>query len=426
VLTNQSLNAQPDLSVAINNLHKRASLACRERAIQVTELVSPTSIGAAPSPQPPAPAKLASFFQNTHPHAPPHARCVQNERLTHHMTMIQKPLRTASGRDASVAQAPGLRTIKSEPLPTLSLSLVLRTVLLFLSQRRALRHWMETSPAAQRLTSRFIAGTTLQQELAVCQNLDHQGILATLDHLGESVTSLAEAERSRDAYLAALDQISARNLRATVSVKPTQLGLSLSEEACRDNVERLVIRAKSVGSVVEIDMESSAFVDPTLALVYRLHESYGCVRAVIQAYLYRSESDIENLCNRKIPVRLCKGAYKEPSDIAFPDKNDVDKNYVRLMTRLLDAGTYPAIASHDEKIINQALQYVKERNIAPDRFEFQMLFGISRELQKRLVAGGHRLRLYVPYGDAWYPYFMRRLAERPANVVFLARNLLKS
>jgi proline dehydrogenase len=342
------------------------------------------------------------------------------------MIQIPNPLPDLGADDASVAQAPGLRRNKPEACPTLSLFQVLRTTLLFLSQRRGLRHWMETSPAAQRLTSRFIAGITLQQELAVCQNLDSQGILATLDHLGESVTSLAEAERSRDAYLAALDQISVQNLKATVSVKPSQLGLGLSEDACRANVERLVIRAKSIGSVVEIDMESSAFVDRTLALVYRLHESYGCVRAVIQAYLYRSESDIENLCKQQIPVRLCKGAYKEPSDIAFPHKNDVDKNYVHLMTRLLDTGTYPAIASHDEKIINRALEHVKERNIAPDRFEFQMLYGISRELQKQLVAGGHRLRLYVPYGDAWYPYFMRRLAERPANVVFLARNLLKS
>ena len=299
-------------------------------------------------------------------------------------------------------------------------------MLLFLSQRRGLRHWMETSPAAERLTSRFIAGNTLDQELAVCQTLDSQGMLATLDHLGESVTSLAEAEGSRDAYLAALDQIATRKLTATISVKLTQLGLDFSDDACRANVERLVIRAKSVGSVVEIDMESSAHVDRTLALVYRLHESYGCVRAVIQAYLYRSESDIENLSKQQIPVRLCKGAYKEPSDMAFPDKNDVDKNYVLLMTRLLDHGTYPAIASHDEKIIDQALQYAKERNIAPDRFEFQMLYGISRDLQKRLVQGGHRLRLYVPYGDAWYPYFMRRLAERPANVVFLARSLLRS
>jgi proline dehydrogenase len=285
---------------------------------------------------------------------------------------------------------------------------------------------METSPAAQRLTSRFIAGNTLQQELAVCQSLNGEGILATLDHLGESVTSLAEAERSRDAYLSALDQVAALSLKATVSVKLTQLGLDFSEDQCQANVERLVERAKAIGSAVEIDMESSAYVDRTLALVTNLHAKHGSVRAVIQAYLYRSESDIENLSKLSIPVRLCKGAYKEPSDIAFPDKNDVDNNYVRLMTRLLDYGAYPAIASHDEKIIQRALQYVKERNIAPDRFEFQMLYGIGRDLHKRLVKDGHRLRLYVPYGDAWYPYFMRRLAERPANVVFLARNLLRS
>jgi len=285
---------------------------------------------------------------------------------------------------------------------------------------------METSPLAERLTSRFIAGNTLDQELAVCRNLSAEGILATLDHLGESVTSLAEAERSRDSYIAALDQIAALGLKATVSVKLTQLGLDFSEPQCRANVERMVERAKAIGSTVEIDMESSGYVDRTIALVSDLHARYGSVRAVIQAYLYRSESDIESLSKQSIPVRLCKGAYKEPSDVAFPAKQDVDKNYVRLMMRLLDAGTYPAIASHDEKIIRQALDYIRERNIAPDRFEFQMLYGINRELQRRLVAGGHRLRLYVPYGDAWYPYFMRRLAERPANVLFLARNLLKT
>jgi proline dehydrogenase len=303
---------------------------------------------------------------------------------------------------------------------------VFRSVLLFLSQSRGLRHWMETSSAADRLTSRFIAGNTLERELAVCQSLNKEGFLATLDHLGESVTSLEEAEGSRDAYLAALDQIARMSLKATVSVKLTQLGMDFSEAECRANVERLVERAKGIGSGVEIDMESSHYVERTLDLVSHLHAQYGSVRAVIQAYLYRSESDIENLCKQGIPVRLCKGAYKEPSDVAFPDKKDVDRNYVRLMTRLLDTGVYPAIASHDEKIIRRALEYVKERNIAADRFEFQMLYGISRDLQRRLVEGGHRLRLYVPYGDAWYPYFMRRLAERPANVLFLVRNLLKS
>ncbi|HTA71918.1 MAG TPA: proline dehydrogenase family protein [Bryobacteraceae bacterium] len=285
---------------------------------------------------------------------------------------------------------------------------------------------METSSAAERVTSRFIAGHTLEREVAVCRRLNAEGILASLDHLGESVKSLEEAQRSRDAYLGALDQIATLGLQATVSVKLTQLGLDFSEAACRANVEQLVKRAKAIGTMVEIDMESSEYVDRTLALVSNLQATLGSVRAVIQAYLYRSASDIEDLCRQSIPMRLCKGAYKEPSDVAFPHKVEVDQNYVRLMTKLLERGTYPAIASHDERIISQAVQYVKERNITPDRFEFQMLYGIRRDLQRRLVADGYRLRLYVPYGDAWYPYFMRRLAERPANVLFLVRNLLKS
>jgi proline dehydrogenase len=276
------------------------------------------------------------------------------------------------------------------------------------------------------LTSRFIAGHTLEREIAVCRRLNAEGILASLDHLGESVKSLEEAERSRDAYLAALDQIATLGLQATVSIKLTQLGLDLSEARCRANVEQLVQRAKAIGTSVEIDMESSEYVDRTLALVSGLHARFGSVRAVIQAYLYRSESDIEDLCRQSIPVRLCKGAYKEPSDVAFPHKLEVDRNYVLLMTKLLEHGTYPAIASHDERIIPQAVQYARERNITPDRFEFQMLYGIRRDLQRRLVSDGYRLRLYVPYGDAWYPYFMRRLAERPANLLFLVRNLLKS
>jgi len=285
---------------------------------------------------------------------------------------------------------------------------------------------METSPAADRLTSRFVAGSTIEREVAVCQKLNADGYLATLDHLGESVNSLAEAEKSRDAYLAALDHIAKLNLKATVSIKLTQLGLDYSEADCRANVECLVTRAKSIGSMVEVDMESSVYVDRTLALVSDLHARYGSVRAVIQAYLYRSESDIHNLCKQSIPVRLCKGAYRESSDVAFPRKKDVDANYVRLMFELYDHGAYPAIASHDENILDRALSYIRERNITADRFEFQMLYGVGRDLQRRLVAAGYRVRLYVPYGDAWYPYFMRRLAERPANVIFLARNLLKS
>ena len=285
---------------------------------------------------------------------------------------------------------------------------------------------METSPAADRLTSRFVAGSTLEREVAVCQKLNADGYLATLDHLGESVTSLEEAQQSRDAYLAALDQIAKLQLHATVSVKLTQLGLDLSEAECRANMECLAARAKAMGGMVEVDMESSAYVDRTLAVVSDLHARYGSVRAVMQAYLYRTASDVENLCRQSIPIRLCKGAYGEGSDVAFPNKKDVDANYVRLMLELFDHGTYPAIATHDENILNRAMGTIRERNIAADRFEFQMLYGVRRDLQRRLVAAGFRLRLYVPYGNAWYPYFMRRLAERPANVLFLVRNLLKS
>jgi len=303
---------------------------------------------------------------------------------------------------------------------------VLRSLLLFLSRQPWLRHWMETSPAADRLTSRFIAGHTLEREIAVCQRLNRDGYLASLDHLGESVTSLEEAGSSRDAYLSALDRVAELGLQATVSVKLTQLGLDFSETECENNVDRLVRRASEIGTAVEIDMESSAYVDRTLALVARLHARYGHVRAVIQAYLYRSQSDIESLCRLRIPVRLCKGAYKESSDVAFPKKQDVDRNYVHLMQTLFRDGVNPAIASHDERIVRQAIELVQEQKLGADRFEFQMLYGISRDLQRRLTAEGYRLRLYVPYGDAWYPYFMRRLAERPANVLFLMRNLMKS
>jgi proline dehydrogenase len=302
---------------------------------------------------------------------------------------------------------------------------VLRSLLLVLSRQLWLRHWMETSPAAERLTSRFIAGSTLEREVTVCQKLQADGYLTTLDHLGESVTSLKEADQSRDTYLMAIDEIARLNLQATVSVKLTQLGLDLSDAAARSAIECLVARAKSIGRMVEVDMESSQYTGRTLALVSELHAKYGSVRAVIQAYLHRSEGDIEDLCRQSIPVRLCKGAYREPPEVAFPRKKDVDANYVRLMLELFNRGAYPAIATHDQNILRTAIGHIRERKISSDRFEFQMLYGIGREWQRRLVTDGFRLRLYVPYGDAWYPYFMRRLAERPANVLFLARNLLK-
>jgi proline dehydrogenase len=272
-----------------------------------------------------------------------------------------------------------------------------------------------------------VAGQSLTDGIRVLQRLEKERITATLDFLGENVTSLEEAAQSRESYLKALEAIRVNQLQATVSIKLTQFGLDFSQEACVNNVVALVEQARSMGSRVEIDMESSEYTDRTLEIVTSLHHQFGgFVRAVIQAYLHRSENDIRVLNGHRIPVRLCKGAYDEPAKVAFALKPEVDANYIKLMKLLLDEGTNPAIASHDESIVTQALQHIREQKIASDRFEFQMLYGIRRDLQRRLAAEGYRLRLYVPYGDAWYPYFMRRLAERPANVLFIAKNLIRS
>jgi proline dehydrogenase len=303
---------------------------------------------------------------------------------------------------------------------------MMRSTLLFLSRRRWLRQWMETSSFAQPLTRRFIAGRTLDEELAVCRRLESESILATLDHLGENVSSVEESRASRDSYLQILDSISGAGLRATVSVKPTQLGLALGEDLCLENISALVERARVLATAVEIDMEESDYVDRTLQVVNTVHQRYGSVRAVIQAYLFRSEGDIARLNAAGIPVRLVKGAYREPHTVAWPRKADVDTSFLRLTRQLLEHGTNPAVATHDAAIIAETTRWASARSIAPRSFEFQMLYGIRRDLQRQLVADGYRVRLYVPYGDAWYPYFMRRLAERPANVIFLARNLLRA
>ena len=284
---------------------------------------------------------------------------------------------------------------------------------------------MENSRLAQRLSSRFVAGKTLDDALRVGRRINSEGIGLTLDHLGESVTSLEEAARARDVYIRTLSAIHENDIRGNVSLKLTQFGIDLSAEQCRTNVALLVERANALSSFVRIDMESSEYTDRTLQLVEDLHAQYGCVGTVIQAYLRRSRADIERLCARGIRVRLCKGAYLEPASVAFPNKADVGRNFVGLMKLLLEQGHYPAIATHDERIIEQAKAYAAKRQIAADRFEFQMLFGIRRDLQRKLVAQGYRLRLYVPFGQAWYPYLMRRLAERPANVFFIARHFFR-
>jgi len=304
--------------------------------------------------------------------------------------------------------------------------MILRETLLFLSRRRRLRRWVETSPLARRLTARFIAGQRLEDAVSVSRRLNRKGLLVTLDHLGENITSEAEVRASRDACLEALCRISEHRLEATVSIKPSQFGLDVSEELCREHVEAVVREAARIGTYVEVDMEAREYVEPTLRLVVKMHERYGNVRGVIQAYLRRSRSDLEMLCERGVPVRLCKGAYSAPSAVAFTRRREVNQSFLDLALILLDRGVYPGFATHDEGLITAIRRWAREQGIPSDRYELQMLYGIRRDLARRLTGEGCRLRLYVPYGEAWYPYFMRRLAEHPANLLLLARNLVRA
>jgi proline dehydrogenase len=301
-----------------------------------------------------------------------------------------------------------------------------RELFLYLSRQPALRKWMEAWPPSHKVTRRFVAGDTLEEALVVCERLQREGIFSTLDHLGENVRTIEEASASCDAYVSALEQIGDWHLSSTIAIKLTQFGLDLSREACLENVRRLEAKAKTAASRVEIDMEASAYTERTLALAIQAGSECGCVRICVQAYLHRSAVDIDRLNAAAVPVRLVKGAYREPPSMAIARKQDVDANYVSLMKTLLDHGVYPAIATHDEKIIREAIGYVKGRSIRPDSFEFQMLYGIRRDLQRSLIEQGYRLRLYVPYGTEWYPYFMRRLAGRPANVSFPVKMFFKS
>jgi proline dehydrogenase len=302
----------------------------------------------------------------------------------------------------------------------------LRRTLLYLSHHRGLRRVAETSSLARRLASRFVAGDTLEDALRVCTKIREQGITATLDYLGENVTSLEEAAACRDVYCRTLRSMKAAGLEPNVSLKLTQFGLDLSPEACEANVAQLVHTAAQIGGFVRFDMESSEYTDRTLSLVTRLHARFGACGTVIQAYLRRSAGDVNCLSRERIRVRLCKGAYLEAPEVAFPDKRDVDRNYLELARTLLADGPYPAIATHDVNMIAGVKQFASAQGIARDRFEFQMLFGIRRDLQRQLILDGYRLRVYIPFGEAWYPYFMRRLAERPANLLFLLKNLGRS
>lgn len=308
---------------------------------------------------------------------------------------------------------------------------MLRTFFVRLSENSTLRHFAERSSLGHRVSSRFVAGTEIADAVRATQAINRAGMSVTIDNLGENVTNPDEARHSAQLYDQILDAIVANQLNANISLKLTHMGLDVDEKLARDIVGGLVAKAASMDPTgfVRVDMEGSAYTQRTLDFVQELHRMPGnanSVGTVIQAYLKRSESDIEKLLAEGIRIRLCKGAYKEPAEIAFAAKSDVDANYVKLSKILLKSGIYHGLATHDENMIRQAEAFATNEKISPDAFEFQMLYGIRRDLQQSLVRRGWRLRIYIPFGTEWYPYFMRRLGERPANVLFIARNLLRA
>jgi proline dehydrogenase len=310
----------------------------------------------------------------------------------------------------------------------------LHLLLLYLSKAGWARQIVTQMSLARSVARRFVAGENIAEAITAVQELNAKGMNVTLDFLGESVTNPAEAGAARDEILAMLDAIQAHGLNANVSVKLTQLGLRIDENLALENVRSLLERAQLYNNKVRIDMEESAVTDLTLGIYGRLRDDFGFghrVGIVIQAYLYRSEADVAQLIEKGAWVRLCKGAYAEPSDVAFPVKANTDENYVKLTQMMLSEearqrGVYLGVATHDEQMIQATLDYANAQHISPQAYEFQMLYGIRRDLQEKLVNDGYQVRVYVPYGTAWYPYFMRRLAERPANLWFFVSNFLRN
>ena len=302
---------------------------------------------------------------------------------------------------------------------------MLRSILLKLSESKGVAHWVTTNPTMRRMSHRFVAGETLEEALQAARACNDAGMLATLDYLGENVSTTTDAQKARDAYLEIFDRIAQEKLNANVSCKLTQLGLDISPEFCEGLVLSIAERASAYESFLRIDMEGSIYTQRTVELVKRVRAQTPTVGTVIQSYLYRSESDVHDLLSYGCRIRLCKGAYKESVEVAYPRKADVDGNYVRLMRMLLPSGFYHGIATHDPRMIAETIRWAAEKQISKDDFEFQMLYGVRTDLQRQLVRDGYRLRVYIPYGRDWFPYFMRRLAERPANVGFFLRNLFR-
>ena len=308
---------------------------------------------------------------------------------------------------------------------------MLRALFISLSESRSLRSIAEKSAVGQRLSSRFVAGIQVADAIRVASELNKKGITVSVDNLGENVTNVEEARASAQLYHQLLDQIAANNLEANVSLKLTHMGLDVDEQLARDLVTGLVQKAASLAppNFIRVDMEGSPYTQRTLDFVHELHRMpghAGRVGTVIQSYMLRAEADVGKLLSERIRIRLCKGAYKEPPEIAFQKKADVDANYIKLMKILLKSGVYHGLATHDENIINETKAFATRENIPRDAFEFQMLHGIRRDLQQGLVRDGWGMSVYIPFGTEWYPYFMRRLAERPANVFFIVKNMLRS
>jgi proline dehydrogenase len=302
-----------------------------------------------------------------------------------------------------------------------------RSTLLFLSRREGLKDMAVKLRPLREMSRRFIAGETLEEAVDAVRELNAQGLMASFDHLNEAVRNEAETREEVREYVRLMARIDAMRARANVSLKLTQCGLLLDPTLALENARQVVAEAKRRGTFVRVDMEHSAVTQATLDIVRALHREFGepHVGAVLQSYLRRTEADAKALCAERVRIRLCKGAYLEGPDVAFPDKRDVDENFIRVMRVLLDSGVYHGIATHDERMIEATLEHASKRGLAPGAFEFQMLYGIRRDLQVKLAREGWPVRVYVPYGKYWYPYFMRRLAERPANVWFVMRNLVK-
>ncbi len=322
--------------------------------------------------------------------------------------------REAEAQDG--AARPGLRDLPAK---------LSRGFFLWASRRRGLARVATAVPLTRAMVRRFVAGNDLDAALEALERLGEQGMRWTVDVLGESVATREAATAAADRYIETLDALAQRGLEGNVSLKLTQMGLDIDRSFCVDNVGRVVDRARDIGAFVRIDMEDHTRTETTLEIVRVLHARHVEVGAVIQSYLRRSAADVEALNAEQIRVRLCKGAYDEPASVAFTSRDDVDGSYRELMERLLLHGRYPALATHDEALIDHALGFAGEHGIGPERFEFQMLFGVRRDLQERLVSIGHTVRVYVPYGTEWYPYYMRRLAERPQNVLFILGSVLR-